>query len=67
MKKANSTILLRGSSFTSDQIEWIGEQALKVTVQATKHKKIKNIVGYFHGVLDQMLDKLYFEAMKSFE
>jgi Fe2+ or Zn2+ uptake regulation protein len=63
--KAHSTVLLRGSSFTQQQIEIVAEQALKVTVQATKNKKLKNIVGYFNGVLDRKLDHLYFDVLYS--
>ncbi len=43
-----------------------GLQAIMVTFQATKRKRIRNIAGYFNGTLDRMLDKMYFEEMADF-
>lgn len=42
-----------------------GIQAIKATFQATKRKKLRNIAGYYNGTLDRMLDRLYFEDMRS--
>jgi hypothetical protein len=41
-------------------VEAIGLQALKTAIFATKRKKIRNLAGYYNGVLDRMLDDLYF-------
>jgi predicted transcriptional regulator len=43
-----------------------GIQAIKVTFQASKRKKLRNIAGYFNGTLDRMLDRLYYEEIKAF-
>lgn len=61
--KAHSTPLLRGQAFDKKSVEQAGRQALKVAVMATKSKHIRNLAGYYNGVLDRMLDRLYFEEM----
>ncbi|QGQ45230.1 hypothetical protein [Metabacillus sediminilitoris] len=43
----------------------LGILAIKITFQATKRKKLRNLFGYYNGVLDQLYTKLYFEDMKS--
>lgn len=43
----------------------IGLLAIKITFQATKSKKIRNIYGYYNGVLNQLLTKLFIEDMKA--
>jgi predicted transcriptional regulator len=43
-----------------------GIQAIKATFQASKRKKLRNIVGYFNGTLDRMLDRLYYEEIMAF-
>ncbi|MBS4193465.1 helix-turn-helix domain-containing protein [Lederbergia citri] len=62
--KAHSTPLLRGQAFDKQSVEQAGWQALKAAVMATKSKNIRNIAGYYSGVLDRMLDRLYFEEME---
>ncbi|UOK58916.1 hypothetical protein MGI18_07815 [Bacillus sp. OVS6] len=42
----------------------IGIEAAKIAFQAVKRKKIRSISGYFNGVLNQLLDRLYFEDME---
>ncbi|WP_144461152.1 helix-turn-helix domain-containing protein [Siminovitchia fortis] len=61
--KAHSTPLLRGNAFDKVDVEQVGYSALHVAVMASKTKNIRNLPGYFNGVLDRMLDKLYFEEM----
>lgn len=61
--KANSTPLLRGNAFDTQSVEFIGYRALHVAIMAMKSKKIRNLAGYYNGVLDRMLDRLYFESM----
>lgn len=60
---SHSKPLLAGNAFDKGSVEHIGFQALKTAVMATKNKRIKNLAGYFNGVLDRMLDKLYFGEM----
>ncbi|KRG11566.1 hypothetical protein ACA29_17185 [Lederbergia galactosidilytica] len=63
---SHSKPLLAGNAFDKGSVEHIGFQALKTAVMATKNKRIKNLAGYFngvYGVLDRMLDKLYFGEM----
>ncbi|MED0701069.1 helix-turn-helix domain-containing protein [Aeribacillus composti] len=61
--KAHSTPLLRMNAFNREDVEMIGWQALKTAIMATKRKKIRNLAGYFNGVLDRMYERLYFEEM----
>ncbi|MDR4936028.1 helix-turn-helix domain-containing protein [Rossellomorea marisflavi] len=35
-------------------------EALKVTFQATKRKRIRNVCGFYTGVIDKLYDRLYF-------
>ncbi|MEH7119062.1 helix-turn-helix domain-containing protein [Neobacillus vireti] len=41
----------------------IGLQAIKTAFQATKRKKVRNIAGYYDGVLDRMYDRLHEETI----
>ncbi|MFS0647176.1 helix-turn-helix domain-containing protein [Siminovitchia sp. 179-K 8D1 HS] len=61
--KAHSTPLLRGQAFDRQDVEEVGYRALHAAVMATKTKNIRNLPGYFNGVIDRMLDRLYFETM----
>lgn len=49
--------------YESSDLLNIAIQAVKTAFQATKRKKIRNIAGYFDGVLDRMLDRLYDELI----
>jgi hypothetical protein len=40
-----------------------GLQALKLTFQATKRKRLRNIAGYFNGTLRKLLDRLYEDVL----
>ncbi|MFJ7936710.1 hypothetical protein [Sporosarcina sp. NPDC096371] len=43
-------------------------QALHISVQATKRKNIRNIPGYFDGVLRELIDKALFgEIFKEYD
>ncbi|MFJ7933934.1 helix-turn-helix domain-containing protein [Sporosarcina sp. NPDC096371] len=44
-----------------DLFEQLAMQALHIAVQATKRKEIRNIAGYFDGVLRKLIDKALFE------
>lgn len=61
--KGHSTPLLRLNAFDKEDVEQVGWQALHAAIMATKRKNIRNIAGYYSGVLDRMLDRLYFESM----
>jgi hypothetical protein len=45
-------------------VEQAGYEALKTAVIATKIKNIRNLPGYFNGVLDQILDRMVHEEMQ---
>ncbi|MFS0614806.1 hypothetical protein [Lederbergia ruris] len=60
---SHSTPLLRGNAFDRQDVEEVGYRALHAAIMATKSKKIENLAGYYNGVLDRMLDRLYFESM----
>ncbi|MFS0647043.1 hypothetical protein [Siminovitchia sp. 179-K 8D1 HS] len=60
---SHSTPLLRANAFDKHSVEAIGYRALHAAIMATKSKKIENLAGYYNGVLDRMLDRLYFESM----
>src|SRR5690606_32481986 len=55
--KAHSTPLLRGQAFDRQDVEEVGYRALHAAVMATKTKNIRNLPGYFNGVIDRMLDR----------
>ncbi|MGQ8967565.1 helix-turn-helix domain-containing protein [Bacillus subtilis] len=45
--------------YAADTLQEIGLEAVRQTFIATKRKSIRNLAGYFNGVLDRMLDRLY--------
>ncbi|MEC1023530.1 helix-turn-helix domain-containing protein [Bacillus paralicheniformis] len=45
--------------YDSEILEEIGLYAVRQTFIATKRKYIRNLTGYYNGVLDRMLDRLY--------
>ena len=44
-----------------DVFEDLAYRALTITVMATKKKAIRNLPGYFKGVLDKLVDETYFK------
>jgi len=52
------TSYLKGA-YDSRTLEEIGLYAVRQTFVATKRKRIQNLAGYYNGVLDRMLDRLY--------
>jgi DNA-binding Lrp family transcriptional regulator len=50
-------------AYDTDTLLHTGICALQVTLQAFKHKELRNVVGFYNGTLDRMLDKLYFEEL----
>lgn len=61
--RAHSVPLLRLNAFDRQTVEQIGLIALKTTLTAIKRKKIRNLAGYYNGVLDRMLDRLFYETV----
>lgn len=45
--------------YDSEMLEEIGLHCVRQTFVATKRKRIRNLAGYYNGVLDRMLDRLY--------
>lgn len=45
--------------YTAETLQEIGLEAIRQTFIATKRKAIRNLAGYYNGVLDRMLDNLY--------
>ncbi|NPC94033.1 helix-turn-helix domain-containing protein [Bacillus sp. WMMC1349] len=45
--------------YESETLKEIGREAVRQTFIATKRKSIRNLAGYYNGVLDRMLDRLY--------
>ncbi|MCY8309457.1 helix-turn-helix domain-containing protein [Bacillus vallismortis] len=45
--------------YAADMLQEIGLEAVRQTFIATKRKTICNLAGYYNGVLDRMLDRLY--------
>lgn len=52
------TSFLKGV-YDSETLEEIGLYAVRQTFVATKRKHIRNLAGYYNGMLDRMLDRLY--------
>ncbi|WFA04451.1 helix-turn-helix domain-containing protein [Bacillus sp. HSf4] len=52
------TSYLKGA-YDSDILEEIGLYAVRQTFIAMKRKRIRNLAGYYNGVLDRVLDRLY--------
>jgi predicted transcriptional regulator len=49
------------NSFDVNAILDAGVEAVKVTFQATKRKPLRNVAGYYNGVLDRLLDRLVYD------
>ncbi|MBT2574849.1 helix-turn-helix domain-containing protein [Bacillus sp. ISL-51] len=45
--------------YVADTLQEIGLEAVRQTFIATKRKVIRNLAGYYNGVLDRMLDRLF--------
>lgn len=59
--KAHTTILTKYGAYTAEEVEHVGYEALRASIMATKQKNVRNIVGYYNGTLDRMLDGLMSE------
>ena len=57
---------LKGA-YDAQTLETIGYNALHAALMATKTRKIRNLAGYFSGVLTKMLDSLYNHEIESLE
>jgi len=49
--------------YESSELLDAGIQAIVATFQATKRKELRNPAGYYHGTLDRMLDRMYFDLV----
>lgn len=49
--------------YNKEQLLHIGLSAIKTSFQTTKRKRIRNLAGYFNGVLSNNLDQLYYDSV----
>lgn len=63
--KSISERMLKYEIYKDDKqlFEDLAYRALTITVLATKRKAIRNLPGYFKGVLDKLVDETYFKDM----
>ncbi|WP_432357003.1 hypothetical protein [Sporosarcina sp. UB5] len=61
--RATSSRMLKYEIYENDKhvFEDLAYRALMITVMATKKKAIRNLPGYFKGVLDKLIDETYFK------
>jgi hypothetical protein len=61
--RATSGRMLKYDIYKDDKhiFEDLAYRALMITVMATKKKAIRNMLGYFKGVLDKLVDETYFK------
>lgn len=59
--KAHTTVLTKYGAYESTTVEDVGYKALRASVMAMKSKRIKNLPGFYNGVLDRMLDRMTVE------
>lgn len=50
--------------YESSELIDCGIEAIITAFQATKRKPIRNMAGYYHGVLDRVLDRLYLTSVR---
>ncbi|MED1922963.1 MULTISPECIES: helix-turn-helix domain-containing protein [Bacillus] len=53
--------------YAADTLQGIGLEAVRQTFIATKRKPIRNLAGYYNGVLDRMLDRLLSDRFDDLE
>ncbi|WP_252503524.1 hypothetical protein [Sporosarcina sp. Marseille-Q4943] len=61
--RAISGRMLKFGIYKDDRhvFEDLAYRALMITVMATKKKKVRNLPGYYKGVLDKLVDETYFK------
>jgi DNA-binding Lrp family transcriptional regulator len=59
--KAHTTVLTKYGAYEQATVEHVGYKALRAAVMAMKSKRIKNLPGFYNGVLDRMLDRMTIE------
>lgn len=64
--KANTSKMLQFEVYKHDteRFEVIGYEALRITIRASKEKDIKNLPGFYSGVLNNLIDDFVLEAIK---
>lgn len=56
--KSHTTILTKYGAYAAEEVEHVGYEALRAAVMATKTKRVRNLPGFYNGVLDRFLDRL---------
>jgi DNA-binding Lrp family transcriptional regulator len=59
--RAHSTALVKHGAFDKQDVENVAMTALHTAVMRTKKKKIRNLAGFYNGVLNKMLDRFVLE------
>jgi DNA-binding Lrp family transcriptional regulator len=59
--RAHSTALVKHGAFDKQDVENVAITALHTAVMRTKKKKIRNLAGFYNGVLNKMLDRFVLE------
>jgi len=59
--RAHSTALVKHGAFDKQDVENVAMTALQTAVMRTKKKKIRNLAGFYNGVLNKMLDRFVLE------
>jgi DNA-binding Lrp family transcriptional regulator len=59
--RAHSTALIKHGAFDKQDVENISMTALHTAIIRTKTKKIRNLAGFYNGVLNKMLDRFVLE------
>lgn len=59
--RAHSTALVKHGAFDKQDVENVAMSALQTAVMRTKKKKIRNLAGFYNGVLNKMLDRFVLE------
>lgn len=54
------------SAYSADVLVNVGLQALRITYQTAKYKKLRNLAGYYNGTLDRLLDRLYYQEVADY-
>lgn len=62
---AHSNVLTKHGAFDKQDIENVGYEALRTAIMSTKTKRIKNIAGWFNGVLDKKLTQFIHEEAEA--
>lgn len=59
--RAHTTALVKYGAFDRQDVETVAMTALHTAVMRTKTKRIRNLAGFYNGVLNKMLDRFVYE------